>query len=116
MLCGGARRLAILIGVALCFVAIPFVMNAHIRPLPAVAGAIALGLLLGALVPLRESRRLIRLARQPSPPTSVEAAYRANPREPDTRDVEDLATREAAVALLLLSLSAALVIVAAAAR
>ena len=116
MLCTGARRLAILVAAALLIVAVPFVVDGRVRTLPAACAAMALGLLLGALTPLGQALRLLRLAEQRSPAPSASTAYRAGTREADTEPTESLAIRQAAVALLLLSLAGSLTVVAAAAR
>jgi hypothetical protein len=116
MLCTGARRLAILVASALALVAVPFVVDAHMRTLPAACGAMALGLLLGALTPLRQAQRLVRETEAPPPVPPAGMVYRANPRATDMEATENQATRQAVMALLLLSLAGTLTVVAAAAR
>lgn len=116
LLCNGARRLAILVAGALLLVSVPFVIDGRVRTLPAACAAMALGLLLGALTPLGQSLRLLRLAEQLGPAPSASTAYRASTREADTEPTEKLAIRQAAMALLLLSMAGALTVVAAVAR
>jgi hypothetical protein len=111
-----ARRLAALVMGALSVLAIAGVSDERIRPLSAATGGLALALLLVSLLPLaRASRSLRAMNRLPEQPP-VRRVYRENPSYEDCELAEREATRQAAVAFLLLALAGGLAVVAAAAR
>jgi len=111
-----ARRLAVLVSVALASVAIPFVADARIRTLPALAGGLALALFVASLAPLRRAGQMIRASERPGDLPPAGLAYRASARAPDHDPDERAATHHAANAFLLLAVAGALVVVAAASR
>jgi hypothetical protein len=111
-----ARRLAVLVMGALVLVAVAFVRDGRIRGLPAVTGALAVGLFVVALRPLLRASRHLRDARRPPERPAAAMAYRAGASVEDRDPVERSATHEAATALMLLALAGALTVVAAAAR
>jgi hypothetical protein len=111
-----ARRLALLVSVALAFVAVPFVRDARVGTLPAFSGAIAVALLCGALVPLLRARRLLQKAHMAPKSPATPMVYRESARGLDDEPAEREATHQAAVALLLLAFAASLTVVSAAAR
>jgi hypothetical protein len=111
-----ARRLAILVAGALVLASIPFVRDARIGPLPAATGGLATVLLLAALLPLARATRLLRQVNSPTKAPPAAMVYRTMTADEDRGPAEGAATRQAAVAFLLLALAAALTIVAAAAR
>ncbi len=111
-----ARRLALIVAGAMLLVAVPFVRDARVGPLPGVAGAVAFALLALSLVPLVRARRLLRLAAQPPAPPAASRTYRASAKAEDLDPVERAATHHAAIALVLLAFAGSLVVVAAAAR
>jgi hypothetical protein len=116
MLANGTRRLAILVAAALALVAVAFALDAHVRMVPGTCGGLALGLLVAALVPLRQARRLVRQSERGAPPPPAAEAYRASARVDDDEMTANRAIHHAAIALLLLSLAGTLTVVAAAAR
>jgi len=111
-----ARRLAVLVAIALASVAVPFVVDARIRTLPALVGGLALALFVASLAPLRRAGRMIHDAERPDAPPPAGLAYRASARAADHDPDERAATHHAANAFLLLAVASALVVVAAAAR
>jgi hypothetical protein len=111
-----ARRLAVLVVAALAMVAVPFVRDARIGPLPAACGGLALALFVVALLPLARATRLLRDVRQPPRRPPAALVYRASPTEEDHDPAERAATHQAAIAFLLLALAASLTVVTAAAR
>jgi hypothetical protein len=111
-----ARRLAFIVLVALSFIAIPFVQDARIGPLPAVTGGLAVALLVASFPLLLLARREIREAGRPAPVPAAAQVYRASAKAPDCDGVERAATHHAAVAFLLLAAAGSLLVVAAAAR
>jgi hypothetical protein len=111
-----ARRLALIVAAALSCVAVPFVHDARIGPLPAVTGGLAVALLAASLLPLRSAGRMIREAARPAPVPVAAEVYRASAKAEDSDGVERAATHHAAVAFLLLAAAGSLLVVAAAAR
>jgi hypothetical protein len=112
-----ARRLAWLVAVSMGLVATPFVANARIGALPAATAGVAVALFAVAAVPMVRARRFLRKAGEPSPGAAAAAVYRTSARSSvDHESDESGATREAAIAFLLLSVAGALTIVAAASR
>jgi hypothetical protein len=116
VLWNAARRLALLVVGSLGLVATPFVCDARIGALPAVAAAVALALLGIAVIPMARARRFLRKTVEPSAPAPTAEVYRTSARSVDHEAEESDATREAAIAFLLLAVSGAFTIVAAAAR
>lgn len=116
VLWNAARRLLLMVFVASAFVAVPFVIDGHMRTLPAVSGALALALLAAALLPMIRARRLLQQADTPEPPPAASMAYRTSARAVEDDATADRAARAAALAFAMLCLAATLTIVAAAAR
>jgi hypothetical protein len=108
-----ARRLTLLVAGSLAIVLAVFARGAHVGALAAIAGASALALLVGSLLPLVRARRLLHEGAQPTPDTGV---YRASARSPDRDPQERAAVRHAAIALMLVAIAGALTVVAAASR
>jgi hypothetical protein len=111
-----ARRLAWLVIGSLVCVAVPFVHDSRIGPVPAAAGGLALALLAASVFPLLRARRMLVVAARPDDVPPASQAYRANPKGDDRDPVERAATHHAAIALILLAVAGSLVVVAAAAR
>src|SRR5262249_14801813 len=116
VLWNAARRLALLVVASLGLVATPFVRDARIGILPAAAAGIALALLAVAVVPMARARRFLRKTAEPPPAAAAADVYRTSARDLDHEAEESGATRDAAIAFLLLAVSGALTVVAAAAR
>jgi hypothetical protein len=116
VLWNAARRLALLVVASLALVATPFVRDARIGALPAAAAGIALALLAIAAFPMARARRFLRKTAEPPAPTPTAEVYRTSARSVDHEPEESDATREAAIAFLLLAVSGAFTIVAAASR
>ena len=108
-----ARRLALLVAGSLVFVAVPFVVCRHIGMLAAISGAGAVTLLATSLVPLFLAQRALRRADRGIAGAEV---YRTSARPPDRDASERAAVHGAAIALMLVSMAAALTVVAAASR
>lgn len=111
-----ARRLAWLVAGTLALVAIPFVLDARIGVLPAASGGLAITLLAVALLPLLHARQILRACAAPAKVPAAVDVYRTSALPTDHEPAQARATRDAALALLLLSVAGALTIVAAAAR
>jgi hypothetical protein len=117
VLWNAARRLAFLVVGSLGLVAAPFVVDARVGAVPAVTATVAVALLVIALFPIVRARRFVRRAAEPAPATPAAAVYRTSARVGVDHEADESgAAREAAIAFLLLAVSGALVVVAAAAR
>jgi hypothetical protein len=122
VLCNAVRRLALLVAATLAIVGARFVAGGvgRIGALAAATGGLAFTLLASSFVPLAlAARSLPRATLVPDRPAPAHV-YRANARAPyadaERETAESRAIHAAAVAFLLLSLSAALAVVAAASR
>ncbi len=120
VLWNAARRLGILVALTLGLVAATFAGAAHIERLAIVCAAVAAGLFALALVPLARAGFLVRKG-PPRTTARREAAgardaYRTSARAPVHPIDEASAIRAAALAFLLLAISGAVAVVAAAAR
>jgi hypothetical protein len=116
VLWNAARRLAWLVAASLGLVATPFVCDARIGTMPAATVGIAVALLAVAAWPMARARRFLRKAAEVPPAAAAADVYRTSARGVDHEPEESEATHGAAIAFLLLALSGALTIVAAAAR
>ncbi len=117
VLWNAARRLAWLVAASLGLIATPFVLDARIGAVPAAAAGVAALLLAIAAVPIARARRLLRRAAEPAPAALATEVYRTSARASVDHECEESgATKLAAIAFLLLAVSCALAVVAAAAR
>jgi hypothetical protein len=117
VLWNAARRLAFLVVGSLGLVSTPFVFDARVGAVPGVTAAVAVALLFIAAIHIVRARRFVLRAAEPAPAIRAGAVYRTSARfGVDHEADESGAAREAAIAFLLLAVSGALVVVAAAAR
>jgi hypothetical protein len=110
------QRLRWLVLITLGCAVLPFVLGSRIDVFSAIAGGLAVALLAASVLPMTLAARRMRGGSSAAAEASFLPPYRTNPRAPDDHPIERSATRPAAIAFLLLALSGALLVVAAAAR
>jgi hypothetical protein len=111
-----ARRLRALVLVAFVCAAVPFARDPRIGTFSAACGILAVVLLSASVVPMALASRRMRRGSSSTETSAPVTAYRTSGRADDSYLVEHSATRPAACAFVLLSLSGALLVVTAAAR
>jgi hypothetical protein len=122
VLWNAARRLAMLVAATLAIVGVRFVAGglARVGALAAAMGGLAFALFAASFVPLalaaRSMRREARLPDRPAPARVYRESARTPYADAAREAAESQAIHAAAVAFLLLSMSAALTVVAAASR
>jgi hypothetical protein len=119
VLWSAGRRLAVLVSGSMVVVAVSYVSDRPVGPLPAATWCASLLLLVLGLISLARARHYLRQCEMPLPAPHPPEVYRTNAvdRADGDRPIEESgAARAVAIALVVLALSGALTIVAAASR